>query len=44
MKKYNIDSYFNMEGSLEITTWRTMHPLVLCETINKIIRNRIELL
>lgn len=42
-KKYQIDSYINFGGSLEISNWRTMTPQVFCETVRSIISRRIAL-
>jgi len=42
-KKYNLDSYFNYGGQLEVSNWRTMTPLNLCSKVDKIMGSRIEL-
>lgn len=44
MNNYNIDSYFNSGGELDIVNWRTMKPQVLCEKINQVIGKRIDLI
>jgi len=43
MKKYNIDSYINMEGPIDIIGWRTMYPLILCKNLHQVICKRIGL-
>lgn len=40
-KKFNLDSYINYGGALEIDNWRTMLPQVLYEQVNKIITHRL---
>lgn len=40
-KKYNIDSYINFGGSLEIFNWRTLPPLGLYEVVSTLINRRI---
>ena len=42
-KQYDIDSYINTGGSLNIGNWRTMTPHLLFEKVNAIITKRIEL-
>ena len=42
-KKYNIDSYINFGGTLEITNWRTMHPRGLYDLVSTLINRRISL-
>jgi hypothetical protein len=41
MKKYNIDSYLNFGGSLQILNWRTMKPLDFCEYVDSLIQRRL---
>lgn len=41
LKKYNVDHYINMGGTLQIAQWRTMHPVQLFEVIDKLIRRRL---
>ena len=43
MQQYNVDSYINFGGKLDIANWRTMHPNHFYEVINKIISQRIDL-
>lgn len=42
-KKYNIDSYINFGGNLQIDNWRTLTPLLFFEKVKNIINHRIEL-
>jgi hypothetical protein len=42
-KKYNIDSYINLGGGLDINNWRTMPPLVFYERVKAVIGRRIDL-
>lgn len=41
MRKYNIDRYVNMSGTLQIEHWRTLHPLRFFELIDKLIQRRL---
>lgn len=41
MLKYNIDSYVNMGGTLEIEKWRTLQPLVFFELVSKLVQRRL---
>jgi hypothetical protein len=41
MKKYNIDSYFNYGGALEVTGWRTLHPLTLFKRLQDELGRRL---
>ena len=41
MKIYNIDSYINMSGSLQIEKWRTLPPLRFFELVNGLITRRL---
>jgi hypothetical protein len=41
-KKYNLDSYINYGGTMEVDEWRTMSPLVFFERISKQILKRLE--
>jgi len=43
MQQYNLDTYINFGGKLDITNWRTMHPNHFYEVVNKIISHRIDL-
>jgi hypothetical protein len=40
-QKYNIDSYINMGGTLEIEKWRTLQPLLFFELVSKLIQRRL---
>jgi hypothetical protein len=40
-KKFNIDSYINFGGSLEIDNWRTMNPKTFYETVTERITRRL---
>ena len=40
-QQYNIDSYINFGGSLEINNWRTMKPQILYALVNSQIIKRI---
>jgi hypothetical protein len=42
-KNYDIDSYINLGGGLNISNWRTMTPLTFFEKVNSVIRKRIDL-
>ena len=43
MKTYNIDSYINFGGDLDVFNWRTLKPIQLFNRINTIISRRIDL-
>jgi hypothetical protein len=43
MKKYNIDSFINFGGNLQIDNWRTMQPQVFFELVDSLINRRIAL-
>jgi hypothetical protein len=40
-KKYHVDSYINMGGTLQIDKWRTMMPHTFFDTVNKLIIRRL---
>ncbi len=40
-KKYNLDSYINFGGTLEVENWRTMLPMVLFQHISEVISRRL---
>ncbi len=44
MANYNVDSYINFGGELDIVNWRTLKPTVFFERINQIISRRIDLI
>ena len=41
MRKYGIDQYINMGGTLQVEHWRTLHPLRFCELISALITRRL---
>ena len=41
LKRYNIDSYVNMGGTLQIDRWRTLTPYMLCELTGRLIQRRL---
>ena len=43
-KKYDIDSYINVGGGLEIGNWRTLTPQLFCERVRRVISRRISLI
>jgi len=43
-KKYDIDSYINSGGGLDIHNWRTMTPMAFCLKVKEIISRRIEII
>jgi hypothetical protein len=40
-KKYQIDRYINMGGTLQVERWRTLQPLHFYEGINNLIQRRL---
>jgi hypothetical protein len=40
-KKYHVDSYINMGGTLQIDKWRTMMPHTFFDTVNGLIMRRL---
>ncbi len=42
-KQYDIDSYINFGGNLQIGNWRTMEPLYFCNLVNSLIVRRLSL-
>lgn len=40
-KKYKIDCYVNMGGTLQIAHWRTLHPLKFYELVKQLIQRRL---
>lgn len=42
-EKYNIDSFINFGGSLEISNWRTMPPQSFFELVDRLVTRRIAL-
>ncbi|MFY0652095.1 MAG: hypothetical protein JXQ96_08690 [Cyclobacteriaceae bacterium] len=43
MSGYNIDSYINSGGSLQIPNWRTFNPLSFCQKVDGLIQKRLGL-
>ncbi len=43
MQKFNIDSYINFGGNLQIVNWRTLQPYSFFELVNVLINRRIAL-
>ncbi len=41
LKKYHIDSYINMGGTLQIDRWRTMQPHTFFDVVNGFITRRL---
>jgi hypothetical protein len=41
LRKFNIDQYINMGGTLQIEKWRTMQPHQFCDTVNSLIQRRL---
>jgi hypothetical protein len=42
-RKYNIDSYINFGGTLQLAQWRTLEPLTFFEMVKRVIERRIVL-
>jgi hypothetical protein len=41
MKRYRLDQYINMGGTLQVNQWRTMQPSLFCEVVDKLIQRRL---
>jgi hypothetical protein len=41
MKKYQIDYYLNVGGTLQISDWRTAHPKNLVKLVNQLMQRRL---
>ncbi len=41
-RKFGIDRYIHMGGTLEIPQWRTLHPLHFCNIVSQLIQRRLE--
>jgi hypothetical protein len=41
LKKYHIDQYVNMGGTLQISNWRTLHPKTFFDIVDRLIMRRI---
>lgn len=41
LRKYRIDSYINMGGTLQIENWRTLHPRKFYELVKQLIQRRL---
>jgi len=42
-RKYDIDSYINFGGTLQLAQWRTLEPLTFFEMVRRLIERRIAL-
>jgi hypothetical protein len=40
-RKYNLDNYVNMGGTLQINQWRTMHPASFYHMVSQLIQRRL---
>ncbi len=41
LRKYNVDHYINMGGTLQINQWRTLQPHTFYEVVRKLIQRRL---
>ncbi|MCV9386395.1 hypothetical protein [Reichenbachiella ulvae] len=41
MNQYNIDTYINSGGNLEVINWRTMKPQMFCQLVDGLIQKRL---
>jgi hypothetical protein len=41
LKRYQLDNYINMGGTLQIERWRTLQPLHFCEMVSSLIQRRL---
>ena len=41
LKKYGIDKFVNMGGTLQVDNWRTLHPLKFYELVKQLIQRRL---
>ncbi len=41
LKKYHVDHYINMGGTLQISNWRTLHPQTFFSIVDNLIRRRL---
>lgn len=41
MMQYNLDSYLNMGGSLQLDKWRTLSPMKFFELVNGLVQRRL---
>lgn len=41
MRKFRVDTYINMGGTLQIDQWRTLLPQNFCELVGKLIQRRL---
>ncbi len=41
LRKYHIDHYINMGGTLQVDKWRTLHPLNFYDLVNGLIQRRL---
>lgn len=40
-KRYHLDSYINMGGTLQLNNWRTLNPFSFYEVVSKLIQRRL---
>lgn len=40
-RKYNLDNYVNMGGTLQINQWRTLHPNTFYDMVSKLVQRRL---
>lgn len=41
MRRYGIDHFINMDGTLQIDNWRTLHPVRFYELVQQLIQRRL---
>ena len=41
LRKYHIDQYVNMGGTLQVSNWRTLHPTTFFSIVDELIMRRI---
>jgi hypothetical protein len=41
LRKYRVDNYINMGGTLQIEIWRTLHPLQFYQLVSQLIQRRL---
>jgi hypothetical protein len=41
MKRFHIDQYVNMGGTLQVNNWRTLHPITFFDVVNKLMIRRL---
>ncbi|MFZ6012182.1 MAG: hypothetical protein ACOYXT_17705 [Bacteroidota bacterium] len=40
-RRFNVDNYINMGGTLQIENWRTLQPPVFFDLVNKLVQRRL---